>query len=277
MSSNVPIMRSGAVDPESVRPLPGDNRRRLIWREMKRIPPVGFLWGLARREYFAAREIKNRLSYIPRHREIRRQPWAKLQLGAGSRGLSGWLNTDLQASAEVLKVDATRPLPFLDGSFRYVFNEHMIEHLTFNAGRKLVAEVNRVLAKGGKLRISTPDFDFYLGLFQKELSSEEQDFAKWHVGMYNPELPVSALSVMNTMFRNWGHKHLYNEESLTLLLNECGFGQIKRYKAGESDDPELRGIESHGQLVGETYNRLETLVLEATKTSRFSVIDEGGA
>lgn len=277
MSSNIPFMQSGAVGSESVDSLPEHSRRQLMWRQLKKIQPLGFLWGLARREYFAARDFKNRLSYVPRHREIRRQPWTKLQLGAGANVLPGWLNTDLRTSAEVLKVDATQPLPFLDGSFRYVFNEHMIEHLTFDAGRKLLVEANRVLAKGGKLRISTPDFDFYLGLFGNQLGSGEQAFIDWHVRTYSPELPATPLSVMNTMFRNWGHKHLYNEESLSLLLKQCGFGQIRRYRASESDDPELRGIESHGQLVGEFYNQMETLVLEATKTSRSVVSGEGRA
>lgn len=273
MSSNAPTIQPGTG--ESAAGLFARSRVREVWWEIKKVPPIGVLWRMMRKEYLQLRDIQRNISYVPHHFDLRRRPWTKLQLGAGSNVLPGWLNTDLRAAKEVLKVDATRRLPFDDGSFRYVFNEHMIEHLAFEAGREFIREVNRVLAKGGRLRIATPDFDFYLRLFRSELTLKEREFMSWHVRTYAPNLSPTPLSVMNTMFRNWGHKHLYNEESLTSLLEQCGFGQIKRYCAGESDDPELRGIESHGQLVGDAYNHMETLVLEATKMSSLATASEG--
>lgn len=265
MSSNAPTVQPEAA--ESARGVITRSRITEGWRELKKMPPIGFFWGVARKKYFRVREIQKSISYLPHHFELRRRPWTKLQLGAGSNVLPGWLNTDFCPGRDVLKVDATRPLPFADGSFRYVFSEHMIEHLTRDKGRIVLREVNRVLVSGSKLRISTPNFDFYLRLFRSELTAEQREFISWHVRTYSPNLPSTPLSVMNTVFRNWGHKHLYDEASLTALLTECGFGQIKRFYAGESDDPELRGIESHGRLVGDAHNRMETLVLEATKVS----------
>lgn len=244
---------------------PGALRR--IWREVKKIPPIGPVWGALRSEYFRLCTFRQRVSYLPYHRKIRRQQWTKLQVGAGYNPLPGWLNTDLRPQQEVLAVDATRAFPFRDAAFHYVFSEHMIEHVSFEQARQMLLEIHRVLADGGRLRLSTPDFDFFLRMFGEEVSAEEKQFVGWHVRTYNPRLPVHPLSVMNSMFRLWGHKHLYNEETLSLLLQECGFGQIKRFRTGESDDPHLQGLESHGKLVGEEHNRMETLVLEAVKLS----------
>jgi predicted SAM-dependent methyltransferase len=241
---------------------------RRTWREIKKIPPIGVVWGGLRAEYFRARAWQQRISYRPRHREIRRQQWTKLQVGAGGNALSGWLNTDLRPGQQVLPVDATRPLPFLNGEFTYAFSEHMIEHLYFDQGRRMLLEIHRVLHDGGRLRVATPDFDFFMRMFREEISAEEKAFMEWHVRTYTPNLPVHPLSVMNTMFRLWGHKHLYNEQTLSSLLQDCGFGRIARYRTSESDDPELQGLESHGKLVGESHNRMETLVLEATKLTR---------
>jgi len=221
-----------------------------------------------RTQYFKARALKERISYIPQHREIRRQRWTKLQVGAGGNALPGWLNTDLRSDQNVLSVDVTRSLPFANGEFTYVFSEHMIEHLSFDQGRRMLQEIHRVLAEGGKLRVSTPDFSFFLGMFREEISRAEKEFIDWHVRTYTPHLPVHPLSVMNTMFYRWGHKHLYNQQTLSSLLEECGFARIARYQTGESDDPELHGLESHGKLVGEAHNRMETLVLEATKVTQ---------
>lgn len=240
---------------------------RSTWRKIKKIPPISPLWGVVRVQYFRVRALKQQIGYIPRHRAIRRQQWTKLQVGAGGNALPGWLNTDLHPSRHVLSVDVTRPLPFSNGEFRYAFTEHMIEHLSFEQGRRMLLEIHRILADGGKLRVSTPDFDFFLGMFREGITPEEKLFMEWHVRTYTPNLPVHPLSVMNTMFHRWGHKYLYNEQTLSSLLQECGFDQIKRYQTGESDDPELQGLESHGKLVGELHNRMETLVLEATRVA----------
>jgi len=207
---------------------------------------------------------------LPQHREIRRQHWKKLQVGAGGNALPGWLNTDLRPGEQVLSVDVTRPLPFPNGEFTYVFTEHMIEHISFEQARRMLLEIHRTLASGGKLRVSTPDFDFFLGMFRHGISSEEKRYMEWHIRTYTPNRPVHPLSVMNTMFHRWGHKYLYNQETLSLLLRDCGFEDIVRCRTGESEDPELQNLESHGKLVGESHNRMETLVLEATKCVRYA-------
>jgi hypothetical protein len=58
---------------------------------------------------------------------------------------------------------------------------------------------------------------------------------------------------------------LYDQETLRHALFTSGFRDIKFYKPGESEDPALRNIESHGREISEEINQFETIVIEACK------------
>jgi hypothetical protein len=74
--------------------------------------------------------------------------------------------------------------------------------------------------------------------------------------------------VINQMFNAYGHQIIYDQETLSAILTDAGFGGVTSWAPGESDDPVLRGIESHGAFLGdEDVNRLETMVLEAMRPS----------
>ena len=96
----------------------------------------------------------------------------KVQLGAGSSRLEGWLNTDIEPGDGLAYLDATKPFPFEDDSVHYIFSEHLIEHLTYDEGKAMMAEAHRVLAPGGKMRISTPNLTRFIELFDKTPSEE---------------------------------------------------------------------------------------------------------
>jgi hypothetical protein len=59
----------------------------------------------------------------------------------------------------------------------------------------------------------------------------------------------------------------YDQQTLRRILEDAGFVDIVRWEPGESGDPALRGVESHGRALGdEDVNRFETLVLEGTRS-----------
>jgi len=81
----------------------------------------------------------------------------RLQIGAGSNVLAGWLNTDyFPDRADFIHLDATGRFPFDDSSLDLIFSEHVIEHVPLDGGVNMIAESFRVLKPGGRLRISTP-------------------------------------------------------------------------------------------------------------------------
>jgi len=195
-------------------------------------------------------------------------PTRKLQIGAGGNFLEGWLNTDyLPKSGRYVFLDATKPFPFADSSFDYVFSEHIIEHIPYQAGCFMLRECRRVLKPGGRVRIATPDLATLLALYTPEKSDIQERYIRWVVDRFLPEVEVySAAFVINNAFRNWEHQFLYDQETLQRAMQEAGFVEVARYAPGESDDPILRGLEAHGRATGsEEINRFETMVLEGKR------------
>jgi predicted SAM-dependent methyltransferase len=188
----------------------------------------------------------------------------KLQIASGSNVLSGWLNTDLNPAKEIMFLDASKRLPFGDCTFDYIFTEHFIEHLKYRGGVQLVQECYRVLKPGGRLRISTPDLSFLIELHDENKTEVQKRYIKWEVDQYSPDKVYAATFVINNFVRG-DHKFIYDYETLKNLLRKCRFVEVKRCEPGESPDENLLGIESHGRTIGDDFNKLESMVLEAIK------------
>lgn len=192
----------------------------------------------------------------------------KLQIGAGPSSIPGWLATDiLPESKNILYLDATKSFPIQDNTFDYVYSEHMIEHVTWTNGNFMLQECSRILKPGGVIRIATPDLAVILGLYKDEFGElgdkyihQATDYFLSEVGQYK------AIFVINNMFRNWGHKFLYDGELLKMAFRDAGFVKIVRCLPGKSPDANLVGIETHGQNIeAEQMTAFETMVYQAMK------------
>jgi len=194
----------------------------------------------------------------------------KLHLGAGTGSLPGWLNTDIDILPDgrgVVYLDATRTFPIETGTFDYVYSEHMIEHIPWEAGLLMLRECRRVLKPGGIIRIATPDLAVLLRLYGDCPDPAGQQYIRWIVDRYlNGASPYKASFVINNAFRNWGHQFLYDGDLLEMALQNIGFTRIRRCNPGESTDEHLRGIECHGTNVREqAMAAFETMVFEAER------------
>ena len=203
--------------------------------------------------------------HVARRRAVRRYlasaPEPKLQLGSGPFRLPGWLNTDL-ISGDVY-LDVAHELPFEDGTFAYVFAEHLIEHIPERTAARMLREVHRVLRPGGVLRLTTPDLRKLIALYEDRNPVIGRDeYARFLGGEVGRDYERPA-QIFNDLLRLWGHRHIYDEEDLTGRLREAGFDSVVRCEPGESEHPALRGVERHG--AAEWVNRAEAMVLEATR------------
>jgi predicted SAM-dependent methyltransferase len=198
----------------------------------------------------------------------------KLELGAGQLSCLGWLNTDLEparasgSAPAVIYLDATRQFPFEDDTFEYIRSEHMIEHLSYDAARAMLIECCRVMRRGGRIRIATPDLARLVALYYERdhLSPEQDHYVRWIAEEFMDKSRATPQFVVNNAFRAWGHEFLFDEETLTAILCEAGFTEVRRYEVGESDDPELIGSERHMCATeNAAANEFETMVLEARK------------
>lgn len=214
-------------------------------------------------------------SYFDSHSECR------LQLGSGQTLLAGWLCTDIVPRSErVAYLDATEPFPFDDGVFDYIFSEHVIEHVSWDAGGHMLRECLRVLKPGGVARIATPDLAVLLDLYNPPLSPMKERYIKWITDTFLPEVDdYNPQFVINNAFRNWGHQFLYDQDLLERALRDNGFVNIRKCDFGQSDHPALQGVEKHGEnMEAEQMVEFETMVYEAERPliSSDSSPGEGG-
>jgi SAM-dependent methyltransferase len=229
---------------------------------------------------FAGRQVRavrrRALDPLWIRRYLRAQPVRKLQIGTGPNPLPGWLNTDLLPDTypehrhKIVFLDAARSFPFDDMMFDYVFSEHQIEHIPERAARSMIKECFRILRPGGRLRIATPDLAAILGLYDKPLDQTGQHYVEWVMTRFRPNVGSGnkRCYVINHMFTDHKHEFIYDFETLSAILADAGFAEILRRKPGESDDPIFRGVESHGQAIGdEEVNGFETMVVEAVRPS----------
>ena len=196
----------------------------------------------------------------------------KLHIGAGDDALAGWLNTDIDPGADdVFFLDATKPFPFNDNTFDYVYSEHMIEHISRRDASFMLNECRRVLKPSGIIRIATPDLQVIAGLYAGNGDPDNQYYIKWITDrLTNNTRDYQPGFVINQAFYNWGHQFLYDGELLAIALRDAGFTDIQRCSMGCSEDEHLRGIESHGKFIeDDNVAAFETMILEG-KCSRES-------
>ena len=189
----------------------------------------------------------------------------RLQIGGGWRSLDGWLNADIELAPGVFHMDATKPFPLSDGAFCYVFSEHMIEHIGYAEAGSMLRECHRVLRPCGVIRIVTPDLQALVGLLSGPRAGVAHDYYAYLQRYFLPPgHPPTEAAVANAFFRSWGHRFIYDEATLRLLLEAAGFARIARRRLGQSDHPALAGLD-HETRYPPGLLDFESLALEGTK------------
>ena len=196
-------------------------------------------------------------------------PVRKLQLGAGGNDPAGWLNSDIEPIGKEIYLDATDRYPFPDGSFQYILGEHVIEHVPWEAGVVMLKECYRVLAKGGKVRIVTPDLTKFVKLLADSADPEAQQFINAKLGFHGwPATPVPAAYIFNHQVRDWGHQFLYDSATLRKSFELAGFKQITEYRVAEKTDPVFQEAELRTRNPGSipyVVNNWEAMAFEAVR------------
>ncbi len=191
----------------------------------------------------------------------------KLQLGAGGNDPTGWLNTDIAPRRDEVYLDATKRYPFPDGSFQYVFSEHMIQAVPWEGGVAMLKECYRVLAPGGKLRVVTPNLTKFVQLLTGNPDADAQRFIAAKLRLTGwPESPVTGAYIFNRQVRDWGHQFLYDPATLRKSLELAGFKRITEYRVDEKTDSVFHEVEFRTRNEGSDLwlvNRWESMAFEA--------------
>jgi len=204
---------------------------------------------------------------------LQNNPVAKLQLGCGGNMLPGWCNTDGQCDGwyhpNGIRLDASKPFPVADNSFDYVFSEHMIEHLDYWAGYRMLEESFRVMKPGARIRISCPSIELLMQICADKEHPDHRAYIDFL--LKSDEEPfVDTMFVFNKMFRFCGHKHIYTQTGLVTTMQAIGFEDFTEHNIIESADPNLAGLEKVWHMPDyDGHNsrilQMETMTIEAVK------------
>jgi predicted SAM-dependent methyltransferase len=166
----------------------------------------------------------------------------KLQLGSGTTVAEDWLNLDCYAPRlkypNVVLVDLRKGIPLPDEAVKFIFSEHMLEHLDHEEYvPRLLKECLRVLERGGAIRFVVPDGGALLSAYRDEGHPLRTVF------------PLAEgrgwMDFVNDVASGGSHKYLYDDKCLKRDLADAGFCEVQRMKPGESafrglclDDPD---------------------------------------
>lgn len=163
--------------------------------------------------------------------ELSRVP-TRLHIGCGEETIPGWINIDSRPLPGVDRLlDVRRGLPF--ERVAAIYAEHFLEHLALEDGLAFLRECRRALAPSGILRLSTPNLDWVYATHYKE--------ERWNADL---DAVTDCLQI-NRAFHGWGHRFLFNRPMLEAAFRAAGFASIRFHAYGQSEIPELRGLERH--------------------------------
>lgn len=223
------------------------------------------LFGVARPDVASRATRRLRSPYIISD-YLKTHAVRKLQLGAGEFNLPGWLNTDIGPIEGQAFLDATKHFPLPDSSFQVVSSEQVIEHLTSEQGLNMMKESFRILARGGKVRVATPNLLQLADLLRDDKTAEQLAYIKAKIDWHHWNMTQDpADAIVNLEIHEFGHRFVYTPKMLISTMEAAGFTHIQQFKSGESDDPALKGLEVRSHSNVAEIDRYETMVFEGVR------------
>jgi len=148
-----------------------------------------------------------------------------LHLGCGSVNHPKFINIDAMRAPHIHYVRRIDDLSiFKDNSVDLVYASHCLEHFSHLEIPKVLAEWYRTLKTGGILRLSVPDFDLLLNIYKEN-----------HNDINAILLPLMGVQLGKYRF----HKTVFNKNSLTSLLHDAGFKEVREWVPGSSETTTL--------------------------------------
>ncbi len=127
--------------------------------------------------------------------------------------------------------DATKGLPIQDGAVDVLYSSHMLEHLDRDEASRFLKEARRLLVPGGVIRLVVPDIK---KLADQYISTGDADFFIKSTILWtnSPKSLLERAHLLIVGFRN--HKWMYDGKSLSKLLGDHGFIQMRVVQSGET-------------------------------------------
>ncbi|MEK7524327.1 MAG: methyltransferase domain-containing protein, partial [Patescibacteria group bacterium] len=138
-----------------------------------------------------------------------------IHIGCGEQNDPQFINVDTLPLSHVHYVHKAEALPmFPDKYADLIYACHILEHISYKKLPETLREWNRVLKKGGILRLSVPDFDKIVHIYQKN----ENDIAT---------IEGPLMGGQDYIFNF--HKSTYSKKYLSKILLENGFEKTREW------------------------------------------------
>lgn len=103
----------------------------------------------------------------------------KLEIGPGPKRIPGFETLNVVAAANVDYVwNASKRLPFADGTFELIYASHILEHIPWYRTDEVLREWIRVLERGGRLELWVPDGVKICKAFVEAEEQDSKDFER---------------------------------------------------------------------------------------------------
>lgn len=147
-----------------------------------------------------------------------------VHLGCGIIDRPGFINVDKLPFPHVHFLSGVEKLPFLkNSSVDMIYISHCLEHIEMKKIVDVLKEYNRVLKKGGVLRISVPDFKVIVKMY-----NDSNDLAQ----IWEPLLGGQD-------YKYNFHFSVFDKEFLSKLLKESGFSIVEEWVNGQDENTEF--------------------------------------
>ena len=139
-----------------------------------------------------------------------------VHVGCGEKNVPGFINVDARPLAHVHVVtdNITSLADFETGTVDLVYMCHVLEHIKNDDLKNVLSEMRRVLKDGGVLRISVPDFDKLIDVYNaagKDIESIRRQLMGGQDHQYNV------------------HYCVFNHRRLSDLFKEVGFREVSSW------------------------------------------------
>lgn len=204
-----------------------------------------------------------------------------LHLGCGQAAPKGWLNVDgswqvllarhpwlknllvkarilprkqaeIPWSAEVVRLNLTRPLPFPSESFAAVYSSHTLEHLYHDDALALLRECYRVLKPGGTCRMVVPDLESIVNGYSQAKAAKDVEAATRFMEKLLVHDKRHQRGILGTYYRLTAfhqHKWMYDADSILNLFEAAGFKNVRRADYLDSRIARIGEVEDPGRIL----------------------------
>ena len=155
----------------------------------------------------------------------------RYNLGSGGKHILGWINVDIDGSADIQHDLSNFPWPFPDSEADEILASHIIEHLFKKDAWRFLSECWRIMKIGAVIHIAVPDMDKFINC---KLTG---DWAPIQ-GYFWRDLNHLLGGDERERNEHQRHKYMYNYETLAYMLKQIGFLPSRRDKPIEFDTPD---------------------------------------